>query len=136
MIPEGRPIMKIEKRTYVVDIYGTTEKREIAIPTTKEEKSVLECLKYGAIDNGCCISVDSILMAKNPFYSNKKVVKCVKHVYPDLFESIKNQDWDAYTCIPSNLDVLAGLAASKGEIRYAKWRRRHGLKLDKRYGVY
>lgn len=126
--------MRKIKRTYA-DNYGY-EMREIAIPTTKEEKSVLECLKYGAIDNDCCISVDSILMAKNPFYSNKKVVKCVKHVYPDLFESIKNKDWDAYTYIPSNLEVLAGLAASKGEFRFAKWRRRHGVKIDKYGAIY
>ena len=85
--------MKKVKRTYVVDIDGTEETGEIAIPTTKEGKAVLKCLKYGDIDNGCCVSVDSILTAKNPFYSNKKGVKCVKHVYPELFEAIKEKDW-------------------------------------------
>lgn len=127
--------MKKVKRTYVIDIYGTEETREISIPTTKEEKSVLECLKYGAIDNDCCISVDSILMARNPFFSAKKGVKVVKSIYPDLFVAIKEKDWGAYTYIPSNLEVLAGLAASKGDIRYAKWRRRHGVELGK-YGIY
>lgn len=128
--------MKIVERTYIIDIDNNTEKRKVAIPTTKEEKAVLKCLKYEAIDNGCCVSVDSILSTQNPVYSNKKAISIIKKIYPDLFEAIKEKDWGAYTSIPSNLDVLAGLAASKGEIRYAKWRRRHGLKLDKRYGVY
>lgn len=103
----------------------------IAVPTTKNEKKALQ-IKYTAIDDNT-ISVWSLMKAEAPFYMGRchkenLNVKIVQKLFPDVMEALKT-DWEEdWACIPSNLKVLAVLKEIKGgEIRAAKWRRRHNV---------
>lgn len=109
--------------------------KPVAIPTTKSEKKALK-IKYTAIDDGC-ISVWSLMKADAPFYMGGRSKEClnvklVKKLFPEVMTALKT-DWEDWACIPSNLKVLAVLKEVKGgEIKAAKWRRRHNVK---RYNI-
>lgn len=105
--------------------------KPVAIPTTKNEKKALQ-IKYTAIDDNT-ISVWSLMKAEAPFYMGRRHkenlnVKIVQKLFPDVMEALKT-DWEDWSPIPSNLKVLAVLKEVKGgEIKAAKWRRRHNVK--------
>ena len=112
---------EVEERSY----------KMISIPTTKEEKMALR-IKYSAIDDNN-VSVWSLLKADAPFYMAKRSksnvnIKMVEKLYPEVVEALKTGWAEDWSCIPSNLKVLAVLKEVKGgEIRAAKWRRRHNV---------
>ena len=109
--------------------------KPVAVPTTKSEKKAMQ-IKYSAIDDNN-ISVWSLMRADAPFYmgGRSKVnlnVKLVQKLFPEIMEAIKT-DWEDSSPIASNLKVLAVLKEIKGgEIKAAKWRRRHNVK---RYNI-
>lgn len=110
--------------------------KPVAIPTTKNEKKALQ-IKYTAIDDNT-ISVWSLLKADAPFYMGRRSVnlnvKLVQKLFPEVMEALKT-DWEDWSPIPSNLKVLAVLKEVKGgEIKAAKWRRRHNVKRYTNYG--
>lgn len=109
--------------------------KPVAIPTTKSEKKALK-IKYSAINDNN-ISVWSLMKADAPFYMGGRSKEClnvkiVKKLFPEIVEALK-ADWEDWSPIPSNLKVLAVLKEVKGgEIKAAKWRRRHNVK---RYNI-
>lgn len=110
--------------------------KPVAVPTTKSEKKALR-IKYSSIDDNT-ISVWSLMKAEAPFYMGGRSKEClnvklVKKLFPEVMTALKT-DWEEdWACIPSNLKVLAVLKEVKGgEIKAAKWRRRHNVK---RYNI-
>ena len=77
------------------------------------------------------------MKADAPFYMGGRSKEClnvkiVKKLFPEIVEALK-ADWEDWSPIPSNLKVLAVLKEVKGgEIKAAKWRRRHNVK---RYNI-
>ena len=111
--------------------------KPVAIPTTKSEKKALK-IKYSAIDDSNNISVWSLMKADAPFYMGGRSKEClnvklVQKLFPEVLEALKT-DWEEdWSPIPSNLKFLAVLKEVKGgEIKAAKWRRRHNVK---RYNI-
>ena len=131
--------MKIKSTTteyyYDGEVIPNILNKLVAIPTTKSEKKALK-IKYSAIDDNN-ISVWSLMKADAPFYMGGRSKEClnvkiVKKLFPEIVEALK-ADWEDWSPIPSNLKVLAVLKEVKGgEIKAAKWRRRHNVK---RYNI-
>ena len=131
--------MKIKSTTteyyYDGEVIPNILNKRVAIPTTKSEKKALK-IKYSAIDDNN-ISVWSLMKADAPFYMGGRSKEClnvkiVKKLFPEIVEALK-ADWEDWSPIPSNLKVLAVLKEVKGgEIKAAKWRRRHNVK---RYNI-
>ena len=100
---------------------------KVAISTTKSEMKALQ-LKYSLIDEND-ISIDSLLKAATPFYNYKINALLVAKLAPEIVDYFNNMaSGDISSPIPSNLKTLALLKEIKGgEIRAAKWRRRHNV---------
>lgn len=114
--------MKIEKRTSNEYSHYT-----VAISTTKDEMKALQ-LKYNLIDEND-ISINSLLEAATPFYNYKINALLVAKLAPEIIDYFNDMvSGDISSPIPSNLKTLALLKEIKGgEIRAAKWRRRHNV---------
>ena len=114
--------MKIEKRTSNKYSHYT-----VAISTTKDEMKALQ-LKYNLIDEND-ISINSLLEAATPFYNYKINALLVAKLAPEIIDYFNDMvSGDISSPIPSNLKTLALLKEIKGgEIRAAKWRRRHNV---------
>ena len=114
--------MKIEKRTSNKYSHYT-----VAISTTKDEMKALQ-LKYNLIDEND-ISINSLLEAATPFYNYKINALLVAKLAPEIIDYFNDMvSGDISSPIPSNLKTLALLKEIKGgEIRAAKWRRRHNI---------
>ena len=114
--------MKIEKRTSNKYSHYT-----VAISTTKDEMKALQ-LKYNLIDENN-ISINSLLEAATPFYNYKINALLVAKLAPEIIDYFNDMvSGDISSPIPSNLKTLALLKEIKGgEIRAAKWRRRHNV---------
>ena len=112
--------MKIEKRT-------SNKHYTVAISTTKDEMKALQ-LKYNLIDEND-ISINSLLEAATPFYNYKINALLVAKLAPEIIDYFNDMvSGDISSPIPSNLKTLALLKEIKGgEIRAAKWRRRHNV---------
>lgn len=114
--------MKIEKRTSNKYSHYT-----VAISTTKDEMKALQ-IKYSLIDEND-ISVNSLLEAATPFYNYKINALLIARLAPEIVDYFNGMaSGDISSPIPSNLKTLALLKEIKGgEIRAAKWRRRHNV---------
>ena len=114
--------MKIEKRTSNKCSHYT-----VAISTTKDEMKALQ-IKYSLIDEND-ISVNSLLEAATPFYNYKINALLIARLAPEIVDYFNGMaSGDISSPIPSNLKTLALLKEIKGgEIRAAKWRRRHNV---------
>ena len=114
--------MKIEKRTSNKYSHYT-----VAISTTTDEMKALQ-LKYNLIDEND-ISINSLLEAATPFYNYKINALLVAKLAPEIIDYFNDMvSGDISSPIPSNLKTLALLKEIKGgEIRAAKWRRRHNV---------
>ena len=114
--------MKIEKRTSNKYSHYT-----VAISTTKDEMKALQ-IKYSLIDEND-ISVNSLLEAATPFYNYKINALLIARLAPEIVDYFNGlASGDIASPIPSNLKTLALLKEIKGgEIRAAKWRRRHNV---------
>ena len=114
--------MKIEKRASNKYSHYT-----VAISTTKDEMKALQ-IKYSLIDEND-ISVNSLLEAATPFHDYKINALLVAKLAPEIVDYFNGMaNGDISSPIPSNLKTLALLKEIKGgEIRAAKWRRRHNV---------
>ena len=114
--------MKIEKRTSNKYSHYT-----VAISTTKDEMKALQ-LKYNLIDENN-ISINSLLEAATPFHDYKINARLVAKLAPEIIDYFNGlASGDIASPIPSNLKTIAILKEIKGgEIRAAKWRRRHNV---------
>lgn len=99
----------------------------VAISTTKNEMKALQ-IKYSLIDEND-ISIDSLLEAATPFHNYKINALLIAKLAPEIIDYFNDMvNGDISSPIPSNLKVLALLKEIKGgEIRAAKWRRRHNV---------
>lgn len=115
--------MKIEKRIESNKYSHYT----VAISTTKNEMKALQ-IKYSLIDEND-ISIDSLLEAATPFHNYKINALLIAKLAPEIIDYFNDMvNGDISSPIPSNLKVLALLKEIKGgEIRAAKWRRRHNV---------
>ena len=100
---------------------------KVAISTTDEERKALQ-IKYSLIDEND-ISINSLLEAATPFYNYKINARLVAKLAPEIIDYFNDMaSGDISSPIPSNLKTLALLKEIKGgEIRAAKWRRRHNV---------
>ena len=120
--------MKIEKRLKANNFSHYT----VAVSTTKNEMKALQ-IKYSLIDEND-ISIDSLLEAATPFHDYKINALLIAKLAPEIIDYFNGMaNGDISSPIPSNLKVLAMLKEIKGgEIKAAKWRRRHNVK---RYNI-
>ena len=100
----------------------TKSLRLATVPTTKLEKEVID-LKFNSInENG---EIDEHLMVMSlpkGKQRRKKMLKFIMKMFPELIV-----DGDISPQIPSNLQFIAtAVSMKKGEIKMAKWLRRHG----------
>ena len=100
---------------------------KVAISTTDEERKALQ-IKYSLIDEND-ISINSLLEAATPFYNYKINARLVAKLAPEIIDYFNVlASGDIASPIPSNLKTIAILKEIKGgEIRAAKWRRRHNV---------
>lgn len=105
---------------------------KVAISTTDEERKALQ-IKYSLIDEND-ISINSLLEAATPFYNYKINARLVAKLAPEIIDYFNGlASGDIESPIPSNLKTIAILKEIKGgEIRAAKWRRRHNVE---RYSI-